>query len=114
MMVVAEARGFKFLALANDRSSNEGNTVHEGRGVNHQSAKGSAYIKLFNEYCAAKGLFFRYVSLCEEAYSLGAVNYLAKRNLPETPDYNEFAPVLAPSGIPEADKQALAQAIVTP
>ena len=221
MMVVAEARGFKYLALANDRSSNEGNTVHEGREVNHQSAKGSAYIKRFNEYCAAKGLVFRYVSLCEEAYSLGAVNYLAKWNvdllrrlascneaqwsrssdrwcracpkcafsyalieaaggrelaigtvgedlilkpellatwralfdpaldkpfecvgekretaaalgklkrdraeagfplgwlkdLPETSDYNDFTPVLAPSGIPEADKQALAQAITAP
>ena len=80
MMPIAQARGLSLLAMANDRSSNEGNAIHEGREINHQSAKGTAYIERFNGYCAAKGLGFRYVSLCEQAYSLGTVEHLNRWN----------------------------------
>jgi hypothetical protein len=92
MMMVGEARGIGHLALANDRSSNEANAVHQGRLVNHQSAKGTAYLARFNRFCAAKGLAFRYTSMCEKTYSLGAVAALAKWNvalLPRLASCNE-------------------------
>ena len=50
MMLIAEQQGHRFLVLANDRSSNEFNATYQGREVNHQSAKGAAYIERFNNF----------------------------------------------------------------
>ncbi|MEO1377707.1 MAG: hypothetical protein AAFW70_26190, partial [Cyanobacteria bacterium J06635_10] len=80
MMIIAAQQGHKFLVLANDKSSNESNATHEGRSVNHQSAKGNAYIERFNNFLERKGLPFRYVSICEEVYSIGTVNQLSLWN----------------------------------
>ena len=77
MAIVAAQQGHRFIVLANDKSSNEGNATHHGREVNHQSAKGAAYIKRFNTFLERKGLPFRYVSICEEAYSMGTVHQLS-------------------------------------
>ncbi len=77
MMIVAAACGHRFLTMANDQSANEANAIYEDRVVNHQSAKGSAYILHFNRFLRQKGLPFRYVSLCENVYSFGAVAQLA-------------------------------------
>jgi len=80
MMMIAAQQGHKFLVLANDKSSNESNATHEGRSVNHQSAKGSTYITRFNNFLERKGLPFRYVSICEEVYSIGTVHQLSLWN----------------------------------
>ena len=80
MMIIAAQQGHKFLVLANDKSSNESNATHEGRSVNHQSAKGNAYIERFNDFLERKGLPFRYVSICEEVYSIGTVHQLSLWN----------------------------------
>jgi len=80
MMLIAAQQGHKFMVLANDKSSNESNATHEGRSVNHQSAKGSIYIERFNDFLERKGLPFRYVSICEEVYSLGTVHQLSLWN----------------------------------
>ncbi len=77
MMIIAAQQGHKFLVLANDKSSNESNATHEGRSVNHQSAKGNDYIERFNDFLQRKGLPFRYVSICEEVYSIGTVYQLS-------------------------------------
>ena len=77
MMIIASQQGHRFLVLANDKSSNESNATYRGREVNHQSAKGAAYIKRFNDFLERKGLPFRYVSICEESYSIATVNQLA-------------------------------------
>ncbi len=58
-------QGHRFLVLANDKSSNESNATYQGREVNHQSAKGAAYIEHFNDFLKRKGLPFSYVSICE-------------------------------------------------
>jgi len=77
MMFVAESRCLKYLTMANDRSANEANVVYQGKEINHQSAKGSEYISRFNLFLIKKDLPFRYVSLCEGVYSLGATHQLA-------------------------------------
>ncbi|KAB8330789.1 hypothetical protein SD80_029540 [Scytonema tolypothrichoides VB-61278] len=77
MMVIAAQQGHRFLVLANDKSSNESNATYEGREVNHQSAKGTAYIERFNSFLERKGLPFRYVSICEEVYSIATVHQLS-------------------------------------
>ncbi|MEL7036419.1 MAG: hypothetical protein AAFO04_12470 [Cyanobacteria bacterium J06592_8] len=77
MMIVASQQGHRFLVLANDKSSNESNATYQGREVNHQSAKGAAYIKRFNDFLERKGLPFRYVSICEESYSIATVHQLS-------------------------------------
>jgi hypothetical protein len=77
MMIIAVQQGHRFLVLANDKSSNESNTTYQGREVNHQSAKGTAYIERFNNFLEQKGLPFRYVSICEESYSIATVNQLS-------------------------------------
>lgn len=80
MMLIAEQQGHRFLVLANDKSSNESNATYQGREVNHQSAKGAAYIERFNDFLERKNLPFRYVSLCEESYSIATVNELSLWN----------------------------------
>ncbi|MDE5109177.1 MAG: hypothetical protein O4808_19650 [Trichodesmium sp. St17_bin3_1_1] len=50
MMIIAIQQGHRFLVLANDQSSNESNATYQGREVNHQSAKGAAYIERFNNF----------------------------------------------------------------
>lgn len=80
MMIIATQRQQKFIVLANDKSSNEANVVHQGRSVNHQSAKGNEYIRRFNDFLSRKGLPFRYISICEESYSIAAVEQLARWN----------------------------------
>ncbi len=77
MMIIAADQGHRFLVMANDRSSNESNTTYSGRSVNHQSAKGSAYIKRFNDFLERKGLPFKYISICEEIYSISTVYHLS-------------------------------------
>ncbi|MGD1717601.1 hypothetical protein [Dapis sp. BLCC M172] len=80
MMVIAIQQGHRFLVLANDKSSNESNATYQGREVNHQSAKGAAYIERFNDFLKRKNLPFSYVSICEEVYSIGAVHQLSLWN----------------------------------
>ncbi|NEO19532.1 MULTISPECIES: hypothetical protein [Moorena] len=80
MMIIAAQQGHKFLVLANDKSSNESNATYQGRSVNHQSAKGNAYIERFNDFLERKGLPFRYVSICEEVYSIATVQQLSLWN----------------------------------
>ena len=77
MMLIAEQQGHRFLVLANDRSSNEFNATYQGREVNHQSAKGAAYIERFNNFLEKKGFPFKYVSICENSYSIATVNELS-------------------------------------
>jgi|GEM_PF-2131160 len=77
MMMIAQQQGHQFLVLANDKSSNESNATYQGKEVNHQSAKGNAYIERFNNFLEKKGLPFQYVSICEEVYSIGAVHQLS-------------------------------------
>ncbi|WP_264320699.1 hypothetical protein [Zarconia navalis] len=77
MMVIAMQQGHRFLVLANDKSSNESNVTYRGRDVNHQSAKGTAYIQRFNQFLERKGFPFRYISICEEAYSIATVDRLS-------------------------------------
>lgn len=83
MMIIALQQGHRFIVLANDRSSNESNANYRGREVNHQSAKGAAYIKRFNNFLERKGLPQRYVSICEESYSIATVHqlYLWKKSI---------------------------------
>ncbi|MEN8215228.1 MAG: hypothetical protein ABFS56_02410 [Pseudomonadota bacterium] len=80
MMIIAMQQGHRFLVLANDKSSNESNATYQGREVNHQSAKGTAYIERFNNFLERKGLPFTYVSLCEEVYSIATVHQLSLWN----------------------------------
>ncbi len=80
MMIIAMQQGHRFLVLANDKSSNESNATYQGREVNHQSAKGAAYIERFNNFLKRKGLPFSYVSICEEVYSIGTVHQLSLWN----------------------------------
>lgn len=80
MMIIAAQRKQKYIVLANDKSANEANVVHQGRTVNHQSAKGNEYIQRFNRFLARKGLPFRYTSICEESYSITAVDQLSHWN----------------------------------
>ncbi len=80
MMIIALQQGHRFLVLANDKSSNESNATYNGREVNHQSAKGMAYIKRFNNFLKRKGLPFIYVSICENIYSIATVNQLSLWN----------------------------------
>ena len=80
MMAIAAQEGHKFLVLANDKSSNESNATYQGRSVNHQSAKGSDYVERFNNFLERKGLPFRYVSICEEVYSIATVAQLSVWN----------------------------------
>ncbi|MFH7028795.1 MAG: hypothetical protein ACHBN1_26215 [Heteroscytonema crispum UTEX LB 1556] len=80
MMAIATQQGHKFLVLANDKSSNESNATYQGRSVNHQSAKGTAYVERFNNFLERKGLPFRYVSICQEVYSIATVQQLSLWN----------------------------------
>ncbi len=80
MMIIAIQQGHRFLVLANDKSSNESNATYNGHEVNHQSAKGTAYIKRFNEFLELKGLPFRYVSIAESIYSIATVAQLSVWN----------------------------------
>ncbi|MDJ1185689.1 hypothetical protein [Roseofilum casamattae] len=80
MMIIASQQGHRFLVLANDKSSNESNATYRGREVNHQSAKGAVYIKHFNQWLERKGLPFRYISICEESYSIATVYQLSLWN----------------------------------
>ncbi|MGK7918688.1 MAG: hypothetical protein AB4080_01590, partial [Trichodesmium sp.] len=80
MMIIAMQQGHRFIVLANDKSSNESNATYQGREVNHQSAKGAAYIERFNDFLKRKNLPFSYVSICEEVYSIGAVHQLSLWN----------------------------------
>jgi hypothetical protein len=77
MMIITIQQGHRFLVLANDKSSNESNTTYQGREVNHQSAKGAAYIERFNNFLERKGFPFSYVSICEEVYSIATVHQLS-------------------------------------
>lgn len=83
MGLIAGTYGFRFLVMSNDRSTNEAQAQMDGREVNHQSAKGSAYIEHMNRYYVMMGLPYRYVTMCEHIYSMGAVFGLTQLCGPE-------------------------------
>ena len=77
MLSIAATSGTQYVVMAHDRGAEEQNASHEGETINHQSAKGSVYTHRFNELLAHRGIAMRYVSLCQNAYSIGTVWQLA-------------------------------------
>jgi len=71
MFVIAAAvEGHKYIAVSNERSSNEGNVMYLGQEVNHQYSKSEEFEKDLNEYLKKLHLPVVYFSFLRPLYEL--------------------------------------------